>query len=153
MTTTLNTLNTKFTAQAQEILTAQTNRVTTIRETINLCIEYGNREDNKLTFGSKKNAISSYTKTVLTDDVKANTYFTRSLKIAKLHLVDGYKAKFELLTIAQFEQLFSFNKNKVSELMSYEDDLYIDEVKALIKSAKVAKSTKIFSKATAKTIK
>ncbi len=154
MTSTLNTLNEKLTSQATQITNAQTNRVSTVREVINLAIEYGSRDENKLTFGSKKNAIASYTKIVLSDDVKANSYFTRSLKIAKLILVDGYKAKLELLTIAQLEQLLSFNKNLVNKLMTIEDDEeYIEDVKALIKSAKVSKSTKVFSKSMAKSTK
>ena len=145
----ISTLNTKLVDMTNNIKTAQTVRANNVRSVINETIAYGN--DNKDLFTNKKNAIATFIKVNLTDK-EVDTYTKRALKIAKLTLVDGYKAKFDLLTIAQTEQLFTFNKNEVAKLMKFEDDDYIVAVKELIKTAKVERKTKVFSAKLAKKV-
>ena len=124
------------------IKVAQNVRANNVKTIIATVITFGT--DNKDVFTTKKNAISTFIKLNL-EDKTVDNYTKRALKVAKLTLVDGYKAKFNLLTLAQTEQLMTFNKNEVSKLMKFEDDDYINEVKALIKTAKIEKTTKVFS--------
>ncbi len=150
----MNTFTTNhetFTKATTTLTKINVARLDTVRDTINLCINESKAHQNEFT--SKKNAIAAYINNTLGKDIKVDNYFKRSLKIAKLILVDGYKIKLELLTLAQMEHLTSFNKNTVNALMTFDDDLYNDKVKSLIKTAKVVKSTKVFSKAAAKVAK
>ena len=144
---TFNTTNDTLKSASQTITKINIARITNVRDTIALCIQDAN--ENKHNFTSKKNAIAAYIKSIELDN-NADNYFKRAVKIAKTILVDGYKFKIELLTVAQMEQLSAFNKNIVNALMDFEDDLYTDAVKSLIKSAKIEKGTKVFSRAKAK---
>ena len=146
---TFKNMNTTFTKATNTITKIGEARQNTVKDVIKLCIE--DAKANKHNFTSKKTAIASYIKETL-GDAKADNYYKRSLKVAKSILVDGYKLKTELLTLAQMEQLTAFNKNVVNALMSLDEDEYIEAVKDVIKSAKVTKSTKVFSRAVAKKV-
>ncbi len=138
----INTNNETLANMSDNINKAKTIRANTVQSIIRDTLDYAT--DHKEIFSTKKNAISVFIKRELSADV--DNYTKRALKVAKFILVDGYKIKRELLTIAQMEQLLTFNKNVINSLMSVEDDeLYIDAVKVLIKSAKVEKTTKVFS--------
>ena len=109
-------------------------------------------KENKAQFNTKKNAIAAYLKEALGNDVKPDNYTKRAVAVAKLILIDGYKIKTDLLTLSQIEQLCSFKKEVVNGIIDLEDEAYIEQVKELIKLAKVEKTTKIFSKKIAKEI-
>jgi len=145
---TINTNNETLANMSSNITKAQDIRKNTVQSIIRDTIEYAN--DHKDLFSSKKNAIAVFIKTHLNADVDA--YTKRALKVSKLILVDGYKVKRELLSLAQMEQLLTFNKNSVNQLMAHDGELYTDEVKALIKTAKIEKSTKVFSAGLAKSL-
>lgn len=127
-------------------------RQSNVKDAINAVVAFGTKAENKLKFNGKKNAKAEYIKQVL-GDATADNYFKRAIGVAHSIEVEGYRVKVELLTLAQMEQLTAFNKNLVNGLMKHEGDIYVDAVKALIKTAKVTKSTKVFSKATAKAVK
>lgn len=137
----INTNNETLANMSSNITKAQDIRKNTVQSIISDTIEYAN--DHKEIFSNKKNAIAVFIKQHLNSDVDA--YTKRALKVTKFILVDGYKVKRELLTLAQMEQLLTFNKNTVNKLMSLDEDVYILEAKELIKSAKIEKTTKVFS--------
>ena len=146
---TFNNMNNTLNTATDTITKINVARIANVRDIITLCIEFSN--EHKAEFSTKRNANAKFIEAILGDDSKtANAYFKRSVVIAKHILVDGYKIKMELLTLAQMEQLTAFNKNKVNALMSLSGDDYVASVKGLIITAKVAKSTKVFSRATAK---
>jgi len=147
-TLTINTNNETLANMTDNITKAQTIRANTVQSIIRDTLDYAN--DHKEVFSTKKNAISVFIKQHLNSNV--DTYTKRALKVAKLILIDGYKVKRELLTLAQIENLLTFNKNTVNKLMQFDGDMYIDEVKELIKSAKIEKTTKVFSAKKAKDI-
>jgi len=126
---------------SDNIKKAKTIRANTVQSIIRDTLDYAS--DHKDIFSTKKNAISTFIKQYINSDV--DNYTKRALKIAKFILVDGYKIKKELLSLAQMEQLLTFNKNTVNKLMTLDDEIYILEVKELIKSAKIEKTTKVFS--------
>jgi len=117
-------------------------RNASVKSAIDLTIEFS--QENKEVFSTKKNAISTFIKSML-GDATVDAYTKRAVKVAKTILVDGYKMKKELLTISQMEQLAKFKKETVNELMDLEEEFYIDAVKELINSAKVIKNTKVFN--------
>ena len=132
----------------ETITLINTARIGNVRDIVNGAINEGKEGRNEFT--SKKNAIAKYIENELGKSAKVDNFTKRALKIAKLILVDGYKIKLELLTLAQMEQLTAFSKNNVKALMTLDDEIYVDAVKELIKTAKIAKNTNIFSKALAK---
>ena len=67
----------------------------------------------------------------------------RILRIAH-KLIQGYKVKKELLTIAQIENTLYFSKSKVNSLMTLDGKEYIDAIRGLISEAKVEITSKIF---------
>ena len=138
----INTNNETLANMSDNINKAKVIRANTVQSIIRDTLDYAN--DHKEVFSTKKNAISTFIKNNLQGG-EVDNYTKRALKVAKFILVDGFKIKRELLTIAQMEQLLTFNKNTVNQLMSLEDELYIIEVKELIKSAKIEKTTKVFS--------
>lgn len=145
----INTNNETLTNMTENISKANVIRKNTVQSIIRDTLDYAS--DHKDVFSTKKNAIATFIKTNLNGEV--DNYTKRALKVAKLILVDGYKVKRELLSLAQIEQLLTFNKNTVSAMMKIEDDdMYIENVKALIKSAKIEKTTKVFSASMAKKI-
>lgn len=85
-------------------------------------------------------------------DKKLDSYTKRALKVASKILVDGYKMKKELLSLAQMEQLICFDISLVNALMSVADEFYLDEAKDLINKGKITKNTKVFSKEKAKKV-
>ena len=137
----INTNNETLSNMSDNIKKAQTIRANTVQSIIRDTLDYAS--DHKDIFSTKKNAISTFIKQYINSDV--DNYTKRALKIAKFILVDGYKIKKELLSLAQMEQLLTFNKNTVNKLMTLDDEIYILEVKELIKSAKIEKTTKVFS--------
>ena len=138
----INTNNETLNNMTENIKKAQDIRTNTVQSIIRDTLDYATT--HKDVFSTKKNAIAVYIKQNLASG-EVDNYTKRALKVAKLVLVDGYKIKRELLTIAQMEQLLSFNKNIVNSMMSINDDEYVDAVKELIKSAKIEKTTKVFS--------
>jgi len=140
-TLSINTQNETLDNMTTNINKAQIIRKDTVQNIIRDVLDYATT--HKDVFSTKKNAIATFIKQNLNSDV--DNYTKRALKVSKFLLVDGYKVKRELLSLAQIEQLLTFNKNTVNKLMSLEDELYIIEVKELIKSAKVEKTTKVFS--------
>jgi len=134
----INTNNETLANMSDNINKAKVIRANTVQSIIRDTLDYAN--DHKDVFSTKKNAISVFIKQYLNSDV--DNYTKRALKVAKFILVDGYKVKRELLTIAQMEQLLTFNKNTINKLMSLDDESYITECKELIKSAKVEKKNK-----------
>lgn len=148
--TTIQTSNKTLSTATDTITKINVARVDNVRTVINEVI--AGAKDNGAQFTSKKNAVAAYVKVLLEDD-KADKYFVRAVKVAKTVLVDGYKFKVELLTLAQLEQLSAFNKNLVNQLMAHDEEIYVDACKALINTAKVAKASKVFSRATAKAVK
>jgi hypothetical protein len=86
------------------------------------------------------------------EDFKLNNDTKRILKISH-KLISGYKVKKELLSIAQIEQLITFNKETVNSIMNIQDDeSYLDAVKEIIKTAKINTSTQVFSVKLARTL-
>ena len=138
----INTNNETLNNMTENIKKAQDIRTNTVQSIIRDTLDYATT--HKDVFSTKKNAIAVYIKQNLASG-EVDNYTKRALKVAKLVLVDGYKIKRELLTIAQMEQLLSFNKNIVNSMMTINDDEYVDAVKELIKSAKIEKTTKVFS--------
>lgn len=79
------------------------------------------------------------------EDFTLNVDAKRVLKIAH-KLINGYKVKKELLSVAQIEQIVQFDKVHVNKLMKIKDDAsYVDAVADLIKSARVERKTNVFS--------
>ena len=138
----INTNNETLNNMTENIKKAQDIRTNTVQSIIRDTLDYATT--HKDVFSTKKNAIAVYIKQNLASG-EVDNYTKRALKVAKLVLVDGYKIKRELLTIAQMEQLLSFNRNIVNSMMTINDDEYVDAVKELIKSAKIEKTTKVFS--------
>lgn len=124
-------------------------RKETVQDVINSTLEAV--KSSEINFSTKKNAISHFLKIAL-DDKKADTYTIRATKVAKVLLVDGYKIKKELLSLAQMEQILCFKKSTVIDLMKLDDADYVEAVKELINSAKIQKGAKVFNKSKAKNI-
>ena len=139
--------NRKLTNMSKNIKTAQEKRVVAVQDAINAVLDY--TKNNKEIFVNKKTCIAIFCKEYLADK-SIDIYTKRAIKVARMVLVDGYKMRKELLTLAQMEQLLTFTKKSVNDLMDTEEEFYLEKVKELIKSAKVKKSTKVFSSAKAK---
>ena len=133
--------NTVLQNMTANIKKAQKLRVDTVNALITDVLIEGKKHD---TFTSRK-AANKYVVQNLLEDVKTDAYTKRAVVIAGKIIVDGYKAKRELLTFAQLEQLLKFKVERVNALMTLEDDDYINAVKELIKSAKVERKVKVFS--------
>lgn len=84
-----------------------------------------------------------------------NEHTKRAINVASKIITEDIKVKGSVLSLTQLEQLLKFNKQVIHrELpMSLEDEEYLEEFKALIDSAKVAKETKIFSAKVAREVK
>jgi len=144
--------------KANETLVKMTNnqalvkatRIDALNVVITECIKFGKENSTVFTDG-KKGAVQSFINNTLKDGAVDN-YTKRAIKVAKFIVIDGYKVKRELLTLAQIEQLICFNKAQVNGLMTYEGDEYILEAKELIDTAKITKTTKVFSPKKAKSL-
>lgn len=142
----LSTHNETLTNMTANIAKANTVRANTVQSVIRDTIAFAT--ENKDVFTNKKTAVSIFLKQYADGDI--DNFTKRAVKVTKSHLVDGYKIRFDLLSIAQMEKLIAFNKNLVNKLYSFEGDEYIQEVKELIKSANIEKTTKVFSAKKAK---
>ena len=129
----INTLNSKLVDMTSNINKAKEIRVSTVRTVVSDIISYAT--EHKDLFVNKKTAIALFIKQNI-ESGEVDNYTKRALKVAKLHLVDNYKVKFDLLTLAQTEKVMTFNKNTINALMKLEDDEYIIACKELIKLAR-----------------
>jgi hypothetical protein len=147
MNTTLTNLNETLVNITNNIATAKELRNNAVSDVIATILNLAS--ENSDLFTTKKTAITVFCKQYINSDI--DNYTKRAVKVAKCILVDGYKVKKEVLTLSQIENLLTFNKNLVNKLMKIEDDEdYIQAVKDLINTAKVEKTTKVFSKSLAK---
>ena len=133
------------------ITTAKLNRATAVNDTMDAIFDIYN--DKKELFANRRTAMRLIIQELL--NVKTiDPYTKRAIKVARIVLVEGYKMKKELLSLAQLEALSCFDKTVVNKLMKTEDDEdYVEACKELIKTAYVEATAKTFSKATAKTVK
>lgn len=151
-------MNTNKITTANETLVKMTNnqklvkatRIEALNVVISECISFAKENSTVFTDG-KKGAVKAFINNTLKDKA-VDAYTKRAIKVAKFIVVDGYKIKKELLSLAQIEQLICFNKAQVNGLMKLEGDEYIAEVKELINTAKIEKTTKIFSAKKAKSL-
>jgi len=151
-------MNTNKITTANDTLIKMTNnqklvkatRVEALNIVISECIAFGKENSTVFTDG-KKGAVTAFINNTLKDKA-VDGYTKRAIKVAKFIVVDGYKIKKELLSLAQIEQLICFNKAQVNGLMKFEGDEYITEAKELINTAKIEKTTKIFSSKKAKSL-
>ena len=104
-------------------------RATIVNEIITLIIE----ESKGHEFTNKRVAQKWIIEELLSDDNKnLDTYTKRAIKLAKAILVEGYKVKKELLTLAQAENVCKEEKATVNGLMNYDEEEYVEEVKEVI---------------------
>ena len=104
-------------------------RATIVNEIITLIIE----ESKGHEFANKRVAQKWIIEELLSDDNKnLDTYTKRAIKLAKAILVEGYKVKKELLTLAQAENVCKEEKATVNGLMELDGDEYIEDVKECI---------------------
>ena len=142
--------NETLTKMTANIKLAQDKRYERVQAVINETLSF--YKANKEVFSTKKNAVSVFLKTVYADKA-IDAYTKRAVKIAKAVLIDGYKIRKEVLSLAQMEQLTKFGIRTVNDLMAIDnDDEYCEAVKALIKCAKVEKVTRVFSASKAKSL-
>lgn len=139
-TQTLTSLQAELTTTRDEKVTSTNNHNLALRKGIDTLKDlFGSvSEIKQLSEKVLIRTIQKRTNLKLKDNTK------RVLKISH-KLINGYKIKKELLTIAQIEQVLTFPKSIVNDYISFEDEDYLDEIKDLIKSAKVEKTTKVFS--------
>jgi len=124
-------------------------RIANVNEAISFIMDNYKASD----FTNKKNFVAYFMKNNLeiAKDVKIDTYTKRAIKVASQIICGNYKMKKELLSLAQMEQLLAFDNALVNNLMNSED--YVISAKELINSAKVTKTTKVFSAKKAKAVK
>ena len=145
---TLTKANSDLVKATELVKTINVKRTKAVNDIITATIEYAST--HKDVFSTKKTAVKIFLSDML-EDKAADNMTKRAVRIAKTILVDGYSIKYNLLSLAQMEQLTKFSKSSVKKLFVIkEDDEYIDAVKELIKSAKVEKTTKVFSARKAK---
>lgn len=148
-TETLNTLQAELINLRNDKKVATNNHTNKLLEGINILKDLFNSV-SEIKQTSEKSLIKTVQKKT---ELQLNNDTKRVLKISH-KLINGYKVKKELLTLAQIEQLITFNKSIVNQYMSIkEDEEYIDSIKELIKNAKVERVTKVFSSKQARNYK
>ena len=145
---TITTLNTKLTKATKSLEALNVTRAEMVQAVITEVLNYSKSDE---IFTNRKTAMKHFIKTELTSKT-VDAYTKRALKVASAILVDGYKVKRELLTLAQIEMLLKFSKNSINALMKLEEDDYIIGVKELIKSANIIKEASAFSASVAKSL-
>ena len=141
----LHAINGKLAKITESIKRAQGMRKDNIIALINAIKELGADVKSEYGLSQRRSRVKAVE---LFGESDLDSHSRRALKIAKSLIVDGYKIRFDDISIAQSEKLIRLNKAEVNALYEkYEGLEYSEEVKSLIdKNSKlVTKEVKKFT--------
>jgi len=151
---TLHNINTNIANSSHTIKTERDNRNVLVATLIDTMVSKSKEYKEVYNLSNKKAYEIAFE---LEDTKQLDTYTKRAFKVAKAIIKDGYKINYKLLSLSQCEHLTKFNKNLVNKLIveirdlgedatqDAKNELYIELVKELINTAKITKTTKVFS--------
>ncbi len=150
----IKTQNETLAKQTRGVASIAKTRNETVKTMITEVLDYAKTNKEVFTKQTKKSIMTTFINNQgFKTSKELDNYTLRALRIAKVILVDGYSVKYEVLTLSEVEKLTKFSKSSVKKLFAISDDTeYVLKVKALIKTARIEKTTKVFSPSAAKKI-